>query len=216
MQPQQPHDYRILSLPPLRVYLDDLERIVAVLGELSRDVVITSERCSVAFVDELARAHEQPFTRVTIATAGKSPRLSVELAPNRAEVVLSDKEHTLGRGVQERIEALLLQARRPVSQATGPWLPAITTLAVAAIVSQRGGRIDALLVGVIATAIWVGWWLLLRDVTTRHYSVIVPEYSEQAATFYERNRERVDLAVASGASGAVLGVVLAVLVQSLL
>jgi hypothetical protein len=200
--------YRIQGIGPVKVYLDDLDSIVSALQELGPNVTIRTEDAAVLYVDALRQDDGQPFHRLTIATANVTPSLQVELAPDRAEIRLADEEHALGRGVQDKVEQLLAGCRQPLMPLLNIWLPvALTLVLTVAFWARDIGDMGLVLLAVTTMIVWATWSLLYRQVHTQIHSIIVPQYRGDAATYYERNRERVDIALAAGITGIVVGVV---------
>jgi hypothetical protein len=96
-------------LPPLKIYIDDVERVVEILREHCQSVEVATEDYELDGVDELEGLEEERIDALEIQAF--DPQIKVTLDPAGA-VVYADDPSPKNKGIVGDIVELLRQRRR--------------------------------------------------------------------------------------------------------
>jgi hypothetical protein len=198
-------------LSPVLLYRDDIERIIELLSEISPRIELSNHDHKFNDVKEWAEVKKAYHTDIQMGARG--PYISLDM--NERSVFLYIAEDTAqSRGVFEKIKRLLADRKPPGHRLLNPWMPAIAfsvclwaLLFLASSITRWAilGAISTLLVGAI------GWWVLAWRFRFKKYSVIIPKYRIEAPNFWNRNSDKIVVAIIA----AVLGSLLTLLINSL-
>ncbi|MBI4447236.1 MAG: hypothetical protein HY645_15195 [Acidobacteria bacterium] len=200
-------------LKPVKLFLDDIERIVATLREVSSEVEITTDEYVLADLSQLSDLKHECLT--TLKLLNRNPYLAVDLEPSRVWLYIAEDTPT-ARGLYEKVRSILVQQRRPFASALiSWWFPLMIS----------AGMVTAFLIGTIQSnplavglglvlfgfALW-GMWYSHRVVTGR-YSIIIPKRRRESPSFLKRNADRIILAMISAIAGGIITSLLSSLIS---
>jgi hypothetical protein len=192
---------------PLKLYLNDLERLEQVLAESCSEATCDTEGFRFGSIAELASNVKK--TRLdAIRIEGNSPRASVELRKRWARIYVSSSK-AQGAGMFYKLDQIL-----SASQRSPRWLYSYSFVWVLNVLIYSWGVLsfrihDRLtrLVGVVVSGVlfiaWFAWVFRIR--MTRHSTIILKRRAEQGS-FVERNKDELAVAVIAATLGALLGV----------
>ena len=192
------------NLPPVRVFVDDVERILEVLRQLpgSRTTVETDEHelGEAAELTTLERVSELSISCVKDFDAA----IRVILAPSGA-VVRFRTADPAWRGAATEVEDVLRRRTRKAAAflrwcGIPAWVAMIATAVLGFSLEGWLARVAALVTvissGIFASALFVD---------LRRYAIIVRDRSTTATTFWRRNSDALLVNAISAAVGFVLG-----------
>jgi hypothetical protein len=95
------------SLPPLKLYLDDLERVVALLKDDFNITSMETDRHELSDISDLAELDEKIIRQFSIkAKARDDETLTMDLAPNSAYLALSSKDSSVRGRFEDILDSL--------------------------------------------------------------------------------------------------------------
>lgn len=225
------------SYSMLRVYRDDLERIIDIVRENCQDVTIRAGRYEVENLDQLTDQHLATLPSFKIDghmhTEVNGQRqygmLRVDLRGGWSDVYVSSEACTPLMGAATQIDQILAP-RRP------RWLERLTGIGAATagaacllLVSGWAGsqpwRLslshptpDALFWFALSAGSFVlaiAWWLLVGHIRFKYPLIIYMTHSHEHTSFWRRQKDAVLLALISGFIGLVVGVISTLLLVAL-
>lgn len=196
-------------LEPVKLYLDDLERIVEVLRSVSSDIRITTGQYALDNLGELPLLKREFLRELEITI--REPHVSLECSHSGIWLYISD-DNPISRGLFDKVREILLQRRRllaPLGFVSGLG----GALFSAGLFALFRGMIKAHAITVVGAilclalaigAIWYSYWEQERG-----YAIIIPKYEMDAPSFLKRNADQVALAVISAILGGLIALLLA-------
>lgn len=186
--------------PILRLYLDDIREIEAIMAELSFEVHIKVDGYALDAVSEMGDLGKEQVSNMSLTV--QAPNLSVDLCEDRASVYIEDGDSSLLRGASSRIDAVLRRHQSPSRWLAGTWAVMFSWLPMLLAPWLVPARYMLVAFpAAIALAAAVSTWGSWTD-TKRHCIVFVRKRSEHQS-FVKRNQDSLVLLVI----GAALGVV---------
>ena len=191
------------SLPPLRVYLDDIERAVALLSSGGWAPALTAGGRTARTPRELAAAGGGPPTHLEIE--GRHPeagRVLVTFDPHYASIT-SRSADPRARAACDELRAMLERRRLPASRFTYGWLfPAIVAIFLVAVLFA-GFRGPVMVLGLLLSLPLAAWsWYYAHS---RHSTVVLRREADAPAPAWERQWERFAPFAATALIALVLG-----------
>lgn len=201
------------DLPPVKLYLDDIEKIVEILREVSTTIKIETDEYSIEDVKELASLDKERVTELNIQSA--EPYLNLRIGPQKSWLNIA-KDEPSSRGTFEKIKEVLFLRRRKALGFLDKWsitFPLTWLLGFATvefmIKAIRGGG-TLFIIGSIISPLILLFYLLLASYFWSHGSfIIILRRRSQEQSFIKRNKDRIIvgvlLALVSGAIGLIIG-----------
>lgn len=203
-------------IPPVKLFLDDVERIVELIGEVSSRVVLETEDY---VLQEPGKLAELPSGSIHyLHVSGWEPYITLSLEPNSA-YLYAESDTASSRGVCEKVKTLLLTKKRRLSWLTlssfGPGISAGLAFSglLWGIVTRQ---LPLILLGVVCASIAGPWWWWSREGSFRRYSTIVLRRRTDQESFWRRNADRLVVGIIVGTVCTVVGIVVGYLLQVLL
>jgi hypothetical protein len=193
-------------LPPLKLYLEDIEFLVNRLKSISNEITIKTATHEFENVSEFSDTQKEPFR--TLQIASRRPYLIVELNKSSASIYLSE-DLPDGRGVFEQIDSYLRKRRRTfTSILTSPVL-IVSYLILVSFAPFFLTKVVPPPFQLFGLLVWVSFFLFLYLVAfflhTQTYTIVIPKRRSDAPSFWERNWEKIALALIAGFVGFFLG-----------
>lgn len=201
------------SLPPVKLFLDDIEKIVEIAGELSKEIELSTDEYSFANVNDLSQLQQEELTALNVHIYYFD--LWLNFTPSY--VSLSVQGNTATHiGVFQEIKNFIQSRRRKFLTAYKNvliWILGLIGLGVviaAPILHIRG----LLLIGVFATVIIIiALNILYYYITHRRYSIIILKRRIEQPSFLKRNKDKIILSLFSAVIGAILYVLIEFLIK---
>jgi hypothetical protein len=213
---------RFESLPPIKLYLDDIEKIVEILGELSTEIKIETDEYALRDVKEFASLNRERLTELSIQSS--EPHLSLYIGSRNAWISIA-KDIPPSRGTFEKVKDLLLLRRRKFSAFLD--IPYVNFLLGAMI----GSGVVVSIIGVIRLIIGTGlppamtiggimllfigsllsWWSF--RVSSKEYSLIILKRRIDQPSFFKRNEDKILVGIIIAVVSVIFGWVLRTLIK---
>lgn len=199
---------RFERLPPLCLYLNDLEDVVAIIRQVSPTINITTSSHSFDGLEDLRENGPKTFHRLQIASS--EPYITLDLQPYKIEIYISD-DTPEERGILEQLKSRLLKCRAPLAWTTsnriGPFVFGATITAL--VIWVRPLWIASLALLPVLLLLLAGWRLSFNTYATIHLVT-----RAERPSFWERNKDQILLAIISGVIGAFIALAIQFLSQS--
>jgi hypothetical protein len=209
-------------LKPVRLYLEDVEALHAVLEEVSDGPPkIETAEYELATPAELQQLRVDTLYELTmrsvpsVGMSPDSPYVSAAFERNGASLYAA-ADDVLSRGAVDRMREIVAPRQRRFVQVTA----SSAVIGAAAGISFSGAFFAA------AYAVWWGlalalgglafsilWWRWMERPSFREYSQILPRYRREAPSFVKRNRDALVLVAVSAAVTAASTVILTLLLS---
>lgn len=196
-------------LNPAKLYLDDIEKIVETMLQISDKVEISNEEYSFESLDELKELKQEALRNLEI-TASHPSRISIHFKKDSIYLHASD-DAPASRGILEKIKEIVAQRSRRLVWLLNSNFLSGGFFALSMIVFIFYGVIDGngycFLAGIIGVII--GWFWSWRSIRSQHfnYSVIILKHRIDAPSFFKRNRDKIIIAIIASVIGGIVVVV---------
>lgn len=205
------HVYGV-DLKPVKVYFDDLERIVEILRDVSSDISVSTDEYELGDITDLLSLNQLAIHELEISS--KNPHVVLQLRASGARVYASDST-PICIGVVEKIRKQLKPRSRKLGWLISSFLPFMLTFmfpvgafcfglgwSISSVQSMNvRGVIGGILISILS-AVTVGWFGRLF---TKTYSTIYLRPKKEMPSFFARKKDDIALAIISGLLGAILG-----------
>lgn len=189
---------------PVRLYLDDLERIVDHLQEVSKDIRITAQGYECDNLTELPLLKKPYLTDVEIRSS--DPYIADDLKPTSVWLYMS-RDDPASRGVFDALRTELHNARRPLT-----WLIAspffsggFAGISVVLLLNWlQYNKLWLTIAGVASVLLAAAWVYVSLQTQLRKFSIIIPKHRSDVPTFWQRNSDKIILALISALIGSLL------------
>lgn len=203
---------RFESLPPIKLYLDDIEKIVDILRELSSEIKIETEEYALKDVNEFASLNKEKLAELRIRSL--EPHLSLDLGPRHVWLDIAE-DIPSSRGTFEKIKEVLLSRRRKFAGFAGnlegglivSLILGFATISMGLKAIEGGGALFSIgaVIMLLISLVFGRWYF---RVISKESSLIILKRRNQQQSFFQRNKDRIIvgiiLALASGFIGWVL------------
>jgi hypothetical protein len=204
------------TLPPLKLYLEDIEFLVKRLESISDDITITTRTHEFENITEFCEVTKNPLR--TLRVESRNPHLQVDLNRFSASLYLSE-DRSEARGVLEQIDSYLRRRRKPLTSILISSVPTIAYLAlpmfapffVARLFPPKFQSIGAFLLFSLSFFPLLFGLFLWRQ----KYTIVIPKHRSDASSFWERNWEKIAIAIVTGLITGILGFLLGWLIKFL-
>lgn len=187
------------ELPPTILFSNDVVRLCDLLKDGGHSSIrlrsADFELESPSEFEELAKTVDKGYVSHLHITA-RDPHVSIEFEPYSARVYISEDTNAL-RGLLVKITELVEKRKRRVWRFTQNFLPSLPI--GASVYAFLEKRLEIALPLLLLGTVWHFW--TFRQ-STQRYSTIWLKPKEQAPGFFERNKDKLVLAVLSGILGA--------------
>jgi len=185
------------------LYRDDIEQIVELLREVSPNVELSTDEHKFSDVKEWADMKRDYFTNMQVKT--RDPYVSLNLSKSSVWLYI-DEDTPQSRGAFEKVKRFLMERKPPGQWLLNAWMPPIvfSLLWIPFDLALWGKNWALLTVTGIFMLGNVGWWWLAVRAHTHKYSVIVPKYRVEAPNFWQRNADKIVVAIISAVFGSLL------------
>lgn len=200
-------------LPPVKLFLDDIEKIVEIAGELSEEIELWTDEYSFASVSDLSQLQQEELT--TFGVRSGYFDLWLNFTPRYVSLMVRGNTAT-HIGVFEELKNFIQSRRRKFSTAYKNLLRWILGsvaigIAIAAPILHIKGL---LLIGAFATAITLtAFNILYSYILHRKYSIIILKKRIEQPSFLKRNKDKIILSLFSAIIGAILLVLIEFLIK---
>lgn len=194
------------NLPPLKLYLEDIEFLVKRLESISGTITIKTQTHEFENITEFSEITKDPLR--TLEVRSRNPFLSVVLGKSSAYLYLSE-DLPEARGVLEQIDSYLRKRRKtftsvlvsPVGWLVWIALVVITPVLIAGLCPPRFQVLGLLGWISLASLFYLFGFFLYRQ----RYTIVIPKRRSEAPSFWERNWEKIIIAILVGLLGFFLG-----------
>ena len=193
-------------LGPVKLYYDDIEKIVSTLKEVNDNITLEGFDFYLDNIEELKDINETVLTELKISI--RKPNLSVYLKPDGVSIYAGE-DTAIHRGLFEEIKNQLKKHRRPFSLIThnttvafslaGALIGISISLITKTFTSFEYYRIIACCIIILASVVWSKITYSNRN---NKYSIIYPKRRKEAPNFLKRQKDQIILALISAIFGA--------------
>lgn len=178
------------DLKPVKVYLDDLEKIVAILNETNQRVEIIIGNYMLDNVEELKQIKEEVLYNMTIRVC--NPYISVNLRPNNARIYISE-DTTISRGILGKIKDVLIRRKRHIAYVNLFYITSGISFITGIFLSYSYNS-KYFFIWLIGLALTL-FLILLNCIICGKYSIIIPKYKIDAPSFFKRNSDKIIIGI---------------------
>ena len=100
------------SQKPVTLYMDDIEKIIEIFEQVSKEVEISTTDYVIHDVNQLSELKQEFLTELDISII--EPHIALHLKPDSTWLYMN-KDDLLSRGIFEKIKQILLKNKRPFS-----------------------------------------------------------------------------------------------------
>lgn len=197
----------------MKLYMDDLERIVAALQEFSDEISIETDEYSLTELGELEELREENITHLDLGArrwpsdSALPSSVSVNLRPDTA-FVFASQDDPASRGTFENVKKFLESRKQPLwwlIHTVDWWGGLVLGVCVVLIaLAWRAGFAWPSIAALIGLAISLGCIAFFIRHRLAKNTIIVLAYRRDAPSFWKKNRD----AIIARAIPTVLGVLL--------
>jgi hypothetical protein len=215
----------------VRVYLEDIEEITAILGQVAASVRIQADEFVTTDPSDMLDMPSDVINSLSIVAV--DPSITITLSGTAATAEATDPDMVV-LGALTKIEELLQRRRRrlkffiwsgggddPKSWGTSILL---LILGIAGVMTAVVGLSEGdnpselgvsrgwiIAIGIVSSILLVGYLTL----GTRRYATVIPRSQKDAPPFWERNRDEIAINAIFTVIGGILGIVGTLLLQAL-
>lgn len=193
---------------PVKLYLDDIEKIIETLSQVSSKVSISTEDYALDDAQQLASLKQEQITYLHISL--HEPYISLELKPSNIWLFAAEDE-PISRGLFEKIKQILLKRERKFARIVHNGSLMGLLIGASLVLLVWGIAVSNILIIFVSIA-----WLILSVAFTwygyqdqfKKYSIIIPKYEINAPSFWKRNSDKILLMILSAIFGGLVSLVL--------
>ena len=192
------------SLPPVKLFLDDIEKIVEIAGELSKKIELSTDEYSFEHVSELSQLQQEELTSLSIRIYLFD--LSIYFTPSYVDLRVQGKTAT-HTGVFSELKTFIFSRRRKfltIYKNVLIWILYFIGLGIVIVAPTLHIR-GLLLIGAYATGIIiVAFNILYFYILHPRYSIIILKKRIEQPSFLKRNKDKIILSLFSAVIGALI------------
>lgn len=205
------------TLPPVKLYLDELQEITAFLKEHYGDKIeIRTKDYKFNDVDALQQLDAAKIHHLEIFAGEKLYSAEIEMVLKRSDVRIICKQDTpTNQGIVTKLKELLLKRKRLVNTYRRFWPLGI--LIPTGVVTFLTARYSIKLPGLVGASIGAlgmllfNLWIILADY--RYHTIIIPKLKRDAPSFWTRNKDQIWLVVIGAIVGTIITSIVALLIK---
>jgi hypothetical protein len=194
------------NLPPLKLYLEDIEFLVKRLESISSRITIKTDTHEFENISEFSNTQKEALRKLQILS--RDPYLIVELNQLSASLYLSE-DRPDARGVFEQIKSHLQKRRKFFTAIFFSPIFFIPSIAFCLLVAPLISRFVPSSFQLFALLAWLFLYVcagcLFLFLHNRRYNIIIPKRRSDAPSFWERNWEKIVIGVLTGLLGLLIG-----------
>lgn len=186
------------SLPPVKLFLDDVEKILETFRELGEEIIIQTAEYEIENLEELTKLHRDQITDIKILH--RKPFVSLSLNNSGIHLYI-EKDTPELRGVFAKIKDVLLCRKRYLAFNESDILLVTTPIIFLAGMNIYENDWSKKILGI--GLLIVGVFIFIRSfvISTKKYALIILKYSNQEMPFWIRNMDNIFVAVISAFLG---------------
>ena len=192
---------------PVKIYIDDLEKIVAILDDNSIKYSIQIDRYKYDTLVELINSSADRKTQdLKIETS--NPKMTIEFHKMWAKIYVS-VDDMLTTGLFHKIDEIINQSRRLIPffySLKFVWIVSII-LPIESLLLNHDGKLFPEYIDTTLSILWVLWLPRAIYVRLVKHSSIQLIRKEHVSSFFHRKRDDLILALLSAIVGAILGII---------
>lgn len=204
------------TVPPVKLYLDDLQEIETLLKEHYGDKIeIRTKEYKFNSVDGLQQLDEPKIYHLKISVGEGIFASDVEMELKRSEATIFCRTDTpKDHGIVNKLKELLLNRKRLARKLRPLWfLCLIASLVVLYLFQRYSTSLPIILVLAIIALILVTLqlWIVLADI--RYHCIIIPKWKRDAPSFWTRNKDQIWLLIIGAIVGAIITAIVTLLLK---
>lgn len=192
---------------PVKIYVDDLEKIVAVLDDNSIKYSLETDNYKYDSLTELINATADRKTK-NLKIQTSNPYMTIEFHKMWAKIYVS-VDDMLTTGLFHKIDEIINQSRRLIPffySYSFVWLVNIL-LPIESALLNRDGKLFPEYIDTTLYILWVFWLARATYIRLVKHSSIQLIKKEHVSSFLQRKRDDLILALLSALVGAILGII---------
>jgi hypothetical protein len=209
-----------VGVPPSRLYLDDLNDLLAVLAPLG-EVEITADDYQADTLDDLLSLPAKPLRKLKLDIVCLNG-IMITIDRGSGLLIPSGKSTEVKAALGD-IQAIFSRRRRRVAGLlASQWFTVLASVGalvfgIIGVVNWAQKVHNLALSAALAILVIVNLGIVIGSalISFRFYSVIIPRYRRDSSGFWVRNKDNLIVALASTLLGAILGVVGTLVAQAL-
>lgn len=194
-----------IKIPPIRLFLEDVEAIEEVYKEYCKEYKITTDEYELDCTEDLRKIEKDKLGELCFESS--EPHIVVDFHPSRASIYSSDSS-VISTGVVSKIRAILAKRTTPLRYFAKFWLVIVMTGAVALSLPLFGKILPNIeMFPIMAFSVlgilicWIVWAAMFED---KYYSLIYLKTRSSQKNFFLRNKDQVLLSIFSAFLGAAM------------
>jgi hypothetical protein len=189
----------IKKLPPLKLYLDDLERIVELMNSIDCKITILTDEYELENLAELGQLKKKVLHELQInATTPNFHSIALSLTQNSADLSIGGTDKAEMRGVFEQLLSYLQGRKTHLMTLLKTIISCLVPFGIVFIAFLTHNSKLAFvppLALIILTGIVTPIWALYSFVGNNYYSTIFLSLKSDAPSYWERNKEKIWLVI---------------------
>jgi hypothetical protein len=200
-----------VKLPPLRLFIDDIEEIARVLSEASENIQIRSDNYELDNASDLFNLDVDTINNLELSS--NNPYISAKFLRGGARLYISTDD-AYSRGILEKIKQICLKRRRRFASFVVKFWPSYVFVFIG-ITLMGMSKINRVYfpLGLLAFLFYVFLAIANYIVDLRRYSVIVISKSTERPNFLKRNSDEIIIGVGSAIIGGLIVLAITMLVN---
>jgi len=195
------------ELPPVKLYLDDLESICAILKQGAKSIDITTEDYEVKDIKQLKNLEIKKIHLLEIEC--REPYIHVEFYPSWATIYFAE-DSTYNRGLLSQIEDVLNKRKVFIGRfLTSSWAPALSGMLVGAsffamVIMFARQLMSYAWLCLALTLLFTLFTIFVFRIGLKCYSTIVLLERKERVSFWERNSDQILVAIIAALIGSLI------------
>jgi hypothetical protein len=195
---------------PIKIYIDDIEQIVAIFDENKLKYTIETEQYKYDSLSELIdSAQEKKIKSLEIKTY--QPYITVEFQKMWAKLYVSSDE-TFTTGIFHKIDTIINKSKRLMPFIYSYYFVWIMNIVIAIEgILNKSGKLFPEYIDTTISTVWLFWLARILYIRMVTHSSIQLIKKEHVTNFFQRKRDDLILSLLSAIVGAILGVAATIL-----
>jgi hypothetical protein len=200
-----------ISLPPLKLFVDDIDEIIHIISEISENIQIRSENYELDNASDLLNLDVDTINHLEVES--NNPYISAEFSRSGARLYISTDDAS-SRGILEKIRQICFKRRRRFASFVVKIWPSYVFVFIGVILMgiSEINRVYFPL-GLLAFLVYIFLAIANYIVDLRRYSIIVISKSTEHPNFLMRNSDEIIIGVGSAIIGGLIVLAITMLVN---
>jgi hypothetical protein len=190
---------------PLKIYLDNIEDIVALFQENGISYTISTDNFEYDSITELRLNSNEKQTK-TLSIKTSNPHIVLEFEPHSARIFISE-DTTFTLGLYHQIDFIIKSSQRLFSITYSYFFIYAIAPLVQMLAFTSLDNVLPVFIKYSFLAFWLVWFGRAFYITLFNHSNINLIYKSSISNFFTRKRDDLIIALISGFIGAILGVI---------